>query len=114
MNSKPRFRLHPVQWLAALSVIGFSAVGIAALTGTLPTTQSHQEIKSESRMAAAEASTATASPKPAPRAASPGEPQAHWREGAVAPRSRPQRPSTSPAPANAPGRRCGYGSKYPS
>ncbi|MCB1887502.1 MAG: glycine zipper 2TM domain-containing protein [Rhodocyclaceae bacterium] len=73
MNSKPRFRLHPVQWLAALSVIGFSAVGIAALTGTLPTTQSHQEIKSESRMAAAEASTATASPKPAPRAASRAE-----------------------------------------
>ncbi len=70
MNSTPRFRLHPVQWLAALSVIGFSAIGIAALTGTLPNAASHQELNSESRMAAAEASTAP-SARPSPPSATP-------------------------------------------
>jgi len=67
-NARPR--LHPIQWLAALSVVGFSAVGIAAVSGLIPSAGSHQELRSESRMTAAEASTALAadkSSKPAPK-----------------------------------------------
>lgn len=65
-NQNNRPRLHPLQWVAALSVIGFSAVGIAALTGAMPRAAGHQEMHSESRMAAAEASTAPASETPPP------------------------------------------------
>ncbi len=54
-NTRPR--LHPIQWLAALAVVGFSAVGIAAVTGLIPTAGGHQELSAESRMTAAEAST---------------------------------------------------------
>ncbi|MCB1957980.1 MAG: glycine zipper 2TM domain-containing protein [Rhodocyclaceae bacterium] len=81
MNSDKRPRLHPIQWLAALSVVGFSGVGIAALTGAIPSAVGHQEIQKESRMAAAEASTAAAEPvaparpaRPAPKASQPSEP----------------------------------------
>ena len=47
-------RLHPMLWVAALSVTTLSAVGIAAVTGVLPVSAGHQEIQSESRVAIAE------------------------------------------------------------
>ena len=57
-NKQKGHRLHPMAWLAALSVTAFSAVGIGAITGLIPSADSHQEIRTESRMVAAEASTA--------------------------------------------------------
>ncbi|MCB1906578.1 MAG: glycine zipper 2TM domain-containing protein [Rhodocyclaceae bacterium] len=68
-------RLHPMAWLAALSVTAFSAVGIAAITGLIPTADSHQEIRAESRMVAAEAS--APNPLAADREAPPATPSAH-------------------------------------
>lgn len=68
-NLNQRTRLHPIQWLAALSVTGFSALGIAAIAGWLPSATGHQEIQTESRMAAAEAGRQAAPVEPAAKAA---------------------------------------------
>ena len=56
-NKQKGHRLHPMAWLAALSVTAFSAVGIGAITGLIPSADSHQEIRTESRMVAAEGRT---------------------------------------------------------
>lgn len=70
-NKQRNPRLHPMVWLAALAVTAFSAVGIAAITGWIPAAESHQEIRTESRMVAAQASTSEAATATTERHAAP-------------------------------------------
>lgn len=88
-TSTPHSKLHPVLWVAAVAVIGFSAVGIAAITGVIPTAGGHEEIRNEARMAAAEASGSATLPS-SPTTAAQAEPPAAAHEKTP--------PATRPAP----------------
>lgn len=96
-------RLHPILWLAAIAVTAFSAVGIAAIAGWLPAAGGHQELNSESRMAAAEAASQS-DPAPA-RSAEPAavEPRAR---AAARSKPAPSAPAAVAQAADAPLSRC--------
>jgi outer membrane lipoprotein SlyB len=59
-------RLHPLLTAAAISVTVFSAVGVAAITGLIPTSKG--QVKEETPVAAVEAPAARPQPVPAPQA----------------------------------------------
>ena len=91
--------LHPLLTAAAVSVIVFSGVGVAAITGLIPTSKG--SVKDETPVAAAEA---PAAPAPAAEAAAPSAPAA-----APAPARKPAKKHAThsaakplPAPASAP------------
>lgn len=60
---QPPRKLHPVLWAAAISVIVFSLVGIGAVTGLIPTSNSQPAAQKESTLPLA--STPQARPEPA-------------------------------------------------
>ena len=108
MTSSPnRSGLHPIIWVAAVAVIGFSAVGIGAITGLIPSAGGHTEIQTESRMVAADAQREAL--KPAPTAAAPAE-KSTTPKAAAKPeptRSAPQPVARNPQPAVAACPECG-------
>jgi outer membrane lipoprotein SlyB len=67
----PKRTLHPLLTAAAVSVIVFSGVGVAAITGLLPTSKG--SVKEETPVAAAEAP----APAPAPAAEPQSAPEPH-------------------------------------
>src|SRR5262245_25489321 len=99
MDASPRKSIHPLVAIAAIAVIIFSAVGIGAITGVIPTSKSNQQ----------SVSSITEQPvtPPAPAVQTP-QPNTHQPVAAPAPKaqtsapapSRPvvQRPAAQPAP----------------
>ena len=97
MDASPRKSIHPLVATAAIAVIIFSAVGIGAITGVIPTSKSNQQ----------PVSTVTEQPvtPPAPAIQTP-QPNMHPSVTAPAPKAqtpapaRPvaQRPAAQPAP----------------
>lgn len=83
--------LHPLLTAAAVSVMVFSAVGVAAITGLLPVSKG--SVKDEATVAVAEA------PAPAPAPAAPAPEKKPAKKHAV--QSAPK-PLPAPAPAPAP------------
>jgi outer membrane lipoprotein SlyB len=78
-STTPRRNLHPLITMAAISVTVFSAAGVAALTGVLPTTHSSTRAQEPAALVA---------PPPATQAAAPAE---------IAP-VMPAAPAATPAP----------------
>ncbi len=93
MEQSTRKPLHPLLVVAAVAVIVFCAVGIAAITGVLPTSRGNVQ------PALDPVTEPAARPEP-PAAAEPVRPQPPRTKSAAAPQS--QRAAANPAPAPAP------------
>src|SRR5262245_29373010 len=100
METTPRKSIHPLMATAAIAVIVFSAVGIGAITGVIPTSKSNSEHVTDSVAqppVSQPAAPVVQQPQKAPRVAEPA-PKAHPPAQAPA-RPVAQRPAAQqPAP----------------
>ena len=90
---EPR-KLHPVMWVAAVSVTILSAVGIAAITGVLPHAGGQN-----AEPAKVEAAAAVPAPQPVPAAAAPAPTPVTPVPAALPPQPAPVAALPEPAPA---------------
>ena len=104
MDANPRKSIHPLVATAAVAVIIFSAVGIGAITGVIPTSRSNSERTAEPAVQPPVSQAAPAAQQPLPNVPRPAAaPEPAPRTQASAPVHAParpaaQRPAAQPAP----------------
>lgn len=108
MEQGQQRKLHPVLWVAAVSMTVFSLVGIGAITGVIPTGSAQDKAAREALATAAPAALSHAAASPQVALSSPAEkpiepaPAAFAEETPVARKSAPKPVAHAPKPRPAP------------